>query len=78
MEQFSMLPDTGATDLIPITPEQECLIRSDETTRYIDTLRLRYHQTNDQAERKLLSEMIGAAESVLAIWLTPMQHFWDE
>lgn len=63
---------------ITITPAQEERIRSDETTRYINQLRLRYHATDDQTERSRISEMIGAAESVLAIWTTPMDCFWDE
>lgn len=63
---------------LTITPAQEERIRSDETTRYIDQLRLRYHATDDYTERHRISEMIGAAESVLAIWTTPMEHFWDE
>ena len=61
-----------------ITPAQEERIRSDETARYIDQLRLRYHQSNNQADRCRFSDMIGAAESVLAIWVTPMEHFWGE
>lgn len=63
---------------LTITADQETRIRSDETTRYIDRLRLRYLHSEDPAERSRISEMIGAAESVLAIWTTPMEHFWDE
>lgn len=63
---------------ITITPRQEELIRTYETERYIGQLRLRYSETEDCTERSRISEMIGAAESVLAIWTTPMEHFWDE
>lgn len=63
---------------ITITPRQEELIRTYETDRYIGQLRLRYSEAEDCTERSRISEMIGAAESVLAIWTTPMEHFWDE
>lgn len=63
---------------ITITSRQEELIRTYETERYIGQLRLRYCETEDCTERSRISEMIGAAESVLAIWTTPMEHFWDE
>ncbi len=63
---------------LTITADQEKRIRSDETSHYIDRLRLQYHQASNQVERSRISEMIGAAESVFAIWVTPMEHFWEE
>lgn len=61
---------------LTITSEQEIQIRAESTESYINGLRLKLAVETDNVKRMVLSEMIGAAESVLATWLCPMEEFW--
>lgn len=58
----------------PVTAET----RANEAERYIDWLRAKYDAEQDPGNSALLAEMIGAAESVQAVWTCADEDFWGE
>lgn len=52
--------------------------RANEAERYIDRLRAKYDAETNHETRALLDEMIGAAESVQAVWTCAEEDFYGE